>query len=100
MANPLPDVVTYFPNSLTVIPILGVIPTVTMTTLPTTIQATQGVYYEWSVVIDRINGYEIRQGESNETGIFQVSQVGPYTLTVTGSNYCKRTVKGVLISPP
>ncbi len=99
-ANPTPDITIFFPNSLSVVPVSGVMPTITMTTLPTTIQATQGDYYEWAVVIDRINGYEIRQGESNTSGIFQVGHVGPYTLTVTGSNGCKRTVRGVLVSPP
>lgn len=96
-ANPLPDVTIFFPNSLTLVPISGGIPTVTQITLPNTIRATQGVLYEWYVVIDRINGYEIREGETNQTGVFRVSHVGPYVLTVTGANGCKRTVRGILV---
>lgn len=95
--QPLPDITIFFPNSLTVVPISGVEPTVTQITLPNTIRTTQGVLYEWYVVIDRINGYEIRQGDTNTTGIFQINQVGPYVLTVTGANGCKRTVRGNLV---
>ncbi|TAE22697.1 MAG: hypothetical protein EAZ91_23240 [Cytophagales bacterium] len=98
--DPAPLITIFFPNSLTVVPISGEQPTVTQITLPNTIRATQGVLYEWHVVIDRINGYEIRQGETNGTGIFQVGHVGPYVLTVTGLNGCKRTVRGTLVLSP
>lgn len=96
-ANPAPDITIFFPNSQTLVPISNGLPTVTQITLPNTLQATQGVLYEWSVAIDRINGYEIRQGDTNTTGIFPVGAVGPYTLTVTGANGCKRTVRGILV---
>ncbi len=98
--NPAPDITIFFPNSQTLVPILDGLPTVTPITLPNTIRATQGVLYEWFMVTDRINGYEIREGNSNGTGIFQVSQVGPYMLTVTGANGCKRTARGILASSP
>ena len=100
MVNPAPDITIFFPNSQPLVPISDGLPTVTQIILPNNIQATQGVLYEWSMVIERINGYEIRQGDSNGTGMFRVSRVGPYLLTVTGANSCKRTVRGVLASPP
>jgi hypothetical protein len=98
--DPAPIITIFFPNSLTLVPIAGVEPTVTLTKLPNTIQTTQGVLYEWYVVIDRINGYEIRQGETNTTGIFQINQTGPYVLTVTTDKGCKRTVRGNLVLAP
>ena len=90
----------FFSNSLTLVPISGEIPTVTQISLLNTIRATEGVLYELMVVTDRINGYEIRHADTNTTGMFRVSQVGPYMLTVTGANGCKRTARGVLVSPP
>jgi len=97
----LPDVVLYFPNSLTVVPIANGVPTVTtLTNEPLTIQATGGGQYDWTLVIDRINGYEIRQADSNTDGIIRVSNRGPYRLTVTGANGCKRTVEGIIVTQP
>lgn len=96
----LPNITIFFPNSQTLVPISDGIPTVTQITLPNTIGATQGVLYEWFVVIDRINGYEIRQGDTNTTGIFGVSHVGPYVLTVTTNKGCKRTVRSTLVLAP
>ena len=42
------------------------------------------------------NGYLIRQSIINETGIFPIERPGPYTVTVTGSNGCRRTVEGII----
>lgn len=95
--KPSPDVVIYFPNSLTSVPVSAGVPTVTQLTQENTIRAGTGVFYEWCIVIDRVNGYEIRHVESNDTGLFKITLVGPYKLTVTGANGCKRTVRGVVV---
>lgn len=59
-------------------------------------QVTGGVLYQWMTVIDRINGYEIRQGDQNTTGLFTIKHTGPYTLTVTSAGGCSRTVEGIV----
>jgi hypothetical protein len=51
--------------------------------------------YERLVVLDRINGYEIRQADQNTTGQFSIGARGLFTLRVTGANTCVRTVQGV-----
>ena len=60
------------------------------------IQATGGVLYELVTVIDPINGYEIRQADSNTTGLFPINRLGLFTLTVTGAGGCQRTVQWVV----
>ena len=58
------------------------------------VQVSGGVSYERVRVIDRVNGYEIRQTEQNQTGYFLITQRGPYTITVIGANGCRATVTG------
>lgn len=94
--NPLPTVVITFPNSATVVDPSSV-PTIVVP-LPIMAAVSGGVWYDWVLVIDRINGYEIRQTTQNATGLIPVSQAGPYTLTVTGANGCKRTVRGIIVN--
>ena len=91
-----PVVTLIFGNSATV---MGTgIPTITIppSTNQQFFQATGGNLYERSVVIDRINGYEIRQTDSNTTGIFTINRLGLFTLTVTGAGGCQRTVQWVV----
>jgi hypothetical protein len=57
--------------------------------------ATGGVLYEFMQVQDRLStGYEIRQVETNTTGIFRPLKPGPYTVKVTGSNGCQSVSQG------
>jgi hypothetical protein len=92
----VPTVVITFPNGSTVV-VNNQFPTITLQSGNNFVmQASGGVFYEWILVLDRINGYEIRQSDSNITGIFSVNQTGPYKLTITGANGCKRTVEGLI----
>ncbi len=69
------------------------LPTVNLATAgPTSVQASGGVLYEFSVVIDRVNGYEIRQTTTNSTGLFTAAQTGPFRVRVTDGNGCQRVV--------
>jgi len=105
IVNPLPTVVLTFPGGTTVVgPNTG---TATITLPPgqgpgqgQNFQATGGVLYERVIIIDRINGYEIRQTDSNSSGTFPINRGGPFTLTVTDGNGCRRTVAGVIIFQP
>lgn len=91
-----PTVVLTFYNNSSVV-VTNQFPTVTILSGSNPIlRASGGVFYEWMLVIDRINSYEIRQAEANTTGIFSIHQPGPYKLTVTGTNGCKRTVEGLI----
>lgn len=96
--NPLPTVTLLVPNNVGVLgPGAGVATiTVPANGLPTTFQATGGVLYERLIILDRTNGYEVRQIDSNTTGIFLINRMGLFTLTVTGAGGCKRTVQAIL----
>lgn len=97
--NPIPTVLLTFPNSATVQETDT--PTVIIPPIyPLTVQASGGVFYEWMMVLDRINGYEIRQVDQNTTGLFPINRTGPYWVTVTDALGCKRRVEGLLINPP
>jgi len=63
---------------------------------PVVFQALGGNTYERVMIVDRINGYEIRQNDSNNTGIFPITRLGLFTLTVTGVGGCQRTVQWVV----
>ncbi len=96
--NPKPTVVLTFPaGSLVIGPGSGVA-TITLPTPLTGVLfgASGGVLYERIIVIDRVNGYEIRQVDSNANGQFSVTRTGPFRLTVTGANGCQRTVEGMV----
>ncbi len=56
------------------------------------VQVSGGVQYERLKMVDRINGYEIRQSEQNATGYFLITQPGPYSITVIGANGCRAVV--------
>jgi hypothetical protein len=100
--NPLPTVTLTVPQGSTVVgPGTGVA-TITIPKPLTgfNFQAFGGSQYERFVLIERLNGYEIRQVDTNTTGIFNVTQPGPFRLTVTGANGCQRTVEGVVMIQP
>jgi hypothetical protein len=63
-------------------------------------QVMGGIAFERLIVVDRINGFEIRQVDSNTNGIFPVTRTGPFRLTVTDGNGCQRTVEGVISMRP
>ena len=94
----LPTVTLVFNNSATV---MGTgIPTITVPATPgQQFQVLGGNSFERIIVIDRINGYEIRQTDRNTTGVFAINRLGLFSLTVTGSNGCSRTVQGILANP-
>ncbi len=97
--NPLPTVVLIFFNST--LQTTDIIPTIAVQSLTgATYQVQGGVSYERVVVLDQINGYQIRQVLNNTTGIFPIDRLGLYTITVTGANGCKRTVQGVITTAP
>jgi len=64
-------------------------PIVTVQSVTGGILATGGVLYEFMQVQDRVAGYEIRQTETNTTGVFIPLKPGPFTVTVTGPTGCK-----------
>lgn len=98
--NPQPTVTLLF-NGATQSTLGPNLPLITLTSPldPNNLPAFQvfgGIYYERLGWIDQINGYQIKCYESNNTGLFKINQLGPYTITVTGANGCKRTVTGVI----
>ncbi len=76
------------------------LPTVSLLVSGGVLQVSGGVLFERVIVIDRINGYEIRQTDSNTTGFFPVSRTGPYLVMVTGANGCRATVEGRIDTLP
>ncbi len=62
-------------------------------------QVLGGISFERLIVLDRINGFEIRQVDQNTNGIFNVNRTGPFRLTVTDAIGCKRIVDGVVQIP-
>ena len=92
--KPLPAVTLLF-NNATVNVNGNNLPVITLTNgVPTTFQVLGGTSYQRLQILDRINGYEIRQVDTNATGVFTVNRPGPYSLTVTDANGCSRTVQG------
>ena len=97
--NPLPTVQLSFPVGTSVS--LGNPPTIT---LPNPLPAgsdgrfgvSGGIGYERVIIIDRINGFEIRQVDSSSTGRFMVNRMGLFTITVTDANGCRQTVQGIM----
>ncbi len=94
--NPLPTATIIFPNSVTVAG--SPVPVVRVPSLnpPVVFQALGGNTYERLIILDQVSGYEIRQVDSNNTGIFSINRLGLFTLTVTGAGGCKRTVQWVV----
>ena len=65
---------------------------ITPTNSSVTIVVSGGVSYELLRSVVNVNGYQIRQTETNTTGQFVVTGVGPYLITVIGPNGCKTVV--------
>ncbi len=99
--NPVPTATIIFPNSVTVAG-AGLpgspVPVVRVPSLnpPVVFQASGGVLYERLMILDRINGYEIRQVDNNTMGIFPINRLGLFTLTVTNAGGCQRRVEWVV----
>jgi large repetitive protein len=96
--NPLPTVTIAFPTSANVNPAGPVV------TVPVGTGLSYQVFgggsnarYERKIIIDRINGFELRTVLDNQTGIFPIDRAGPYTITVTDANGCSRTVTGEIV---
>jgi hypothetical protein len=96
--NVPPPVTLVFNNLVTV---LGTgIPTITVPNTPgQSFRVLGGSSYERMVIVDRINGYEIRQTDSSPTGVFAINRVGLFSITVTTADGCSRTVQGILANP-
>ncbi len=96
--NALPTVTLVFNNSATV---MGTgTPTITVPTTPgQQFQVLGGTNFDFTTVLDRINGYEIRQNDQNTTGLFTINRVGPFSIRVQDGNGCSRTVQGVFANP-
>lgn len=95
--NPLPTVTLLVPNNATV---QGATITVPTPLTGVNFQVLGGISFERLIIIDRINGFEIRQVDSNANGLFPVTRTGPYRLTVTDGNGCRRTVEGTVVMQP
>ncbi len=95
VVNPTPIIILTFPGGTLTNP--SNVPTIQLLT-PGQVQVSVsgGTSYEWVLVLDRINGYEIRQVESNTNGIFNVNKPGPYRITVNPGSACSRTVEGII----
>ena len=98
--NPSPGVVLTFPNSATVQGAAGPTILIPASALGQNLLATGGAVYDWYVVMDRINGYEIRETTSNTTGLIRITRAGFYRITVTEALGCTRTVEGVIVVRP
>ena len=96
--NPLPVVTLTIPLGTTVVGLRSGVATITLPhyTTATTFQASGGSSYERVIILDRVNGYEIRQVDQNTTGLFPINRLGLFTLTVTDAGGCKRTVEWVV----
>ena len=94
----LPTVTIVFNNSATVME-TGVA-TITIPNTPgQQFQVLGGNSFERVIVIDRINGYEIRQTDSSPTGVFAINRLGLFSITVATAEGCSRTVQGILANP-
>jgi hypothetical protein len=93
-----PTITLLFNNSATV---MGTgIPTIIVPNTPgQQFQVLGGTSFGRVIVLDRINGYEVRQNDQNTTGIFSINRVGAFSLTVRADNGCSRTVQGILVNP-
>ncbi len=95
-----PSVVITFPNGSTVV-VNGLVPTITIPAGSNpTMQVSGGNQYERMALIDRINGYELRQVDNNANGIFPITRPGLFRLTITGPTGCQKTVEGIVQFQP
>jgi hypothetical protein len=97
IVNPTPTITLVFPGGTLINPTNG--PTIQLST-PGQVQVSVsgGTSYDWVLILDRINGYEIRQTESNTSGVFTISKPGPYRITVNPGSACSRTVQGLIVN--
>jgi hypothetical protein len=100
--NPRPVVTLVFPVGTSVGP--GNPPLITLPSpLPSGSDASFGVLgalsYERTIIIDRINGFEIRQKDFSQ-GRFPLTRTGLFSITGTDANGCQQTVQGILNNLP
>jgi hypothetical protein len=101
--NAQPTITLTFPTGVTVGP--GPVPIITLPSpLPPgfnlSFQANGATFYERTAVVDRINGYEIRQVDNTTSGQFAINRNGLFTLTGSNANGCSRTVQGIIVGAP
>lgn len=101
--NAQPTLVLTFPTDATVGS--GPVPLITLPSpLPPgfdrSFQASGAASYERTAIVDRINGYEIRQTDSSTGGQFAINRNGLFTITGTSANGCSRTVQGMIAGLP
>jgi hypothetical protein len=95
--NPVPVVTLTIPTGTTAQGSSGIaLITLPANGLPTVFQAFGGNLYERLIVLDRVNGFEIRQVDTNTTGLFTINRTGLFTLKVTSAGGCSRTVQAVV----
>lgn len=93
--NPKPTITLTFPGGTLISPTS--LPTIQLPTPgQVLVQASGGASYNWTLVIDRINGFEIRQ--TSDSPLFTITKPGPYRVTVTNTNGCTRTVEGLIVN--
>jgi subtilisin-like proprotein convertase family protein len=93
-----PTVTLVFNNQATVMG--SGVPTITVPNGPNQqFQVLGGTNYDRKVIVERINGYEIAQRDQNTTGVFNIQQLGLFSITVTNADGCSRTVQGRLVNP-
>ncbi len=95
--NPLPTVSLLVPNNASV---SGATITLPLPLTNVNFQVLGGGSFERVIILDRVNGFEIRQVETNANGIFPINRNGPFRLTVTDGNGCRRTVEGAVVVQP
>lgn len=92
--NPLPTISLLVPNNASV---QGATITLPAPLTGINFQVLGGISFERLIILDRINGFEIRQVDQNTNGVFPINRPGPFRLNVTDGNGCKRTVEGVIV---
>lgn len=91
--NTLPTVTLIFGNSATVVAGAGT-STITVPGTPgQQFQVLGGSGFEYALVLDRIKGFEVRQVESNTTGIFTIKRGGPFSIIVRDGTGCSRFIR-------
>jgi hypothetical protein len=100
--NPLPSVLLVFPLGVTIGS--GNPPAITLPDpLPAGFDLSFGVQggvsFERTMILDRVNGFEIRQIDSSG-GRFPITRSGLFSITGTSAQGCRRTVQGMIANVP
>lgn len=92
--KPQPTVVITFPSSASVQTANGFATVTVPQSTGLSYLLTGGVLYSRHVLIDRINGYELKAYWQTTDGLFAIDHYGPYSIRVLGANGCERVVEG------